>query len=265
MTGVGVFVFLVALSFVARIAARHRRLRPSRVEPPPHGRLPGSDELESAEAVLRSLALMIEARDPSTDGHCHRLAEYAVALGRRLGLSDADLVTLRRGGYFHDIGKIAVPDAILLKPGSLTPDEHARLREHPVTGERLCGDLRALDRVRPIIRWHHELLDGSGYPDGLRAHEIPILAQIIGIVDVYDALTTSRPYRTVPLSSEQACAHLLQDVHSGRRSRQLVNEFIKIIRERQEVPFLLPSSASRRSIHEGSESLERSGASSGSG
>jgi putative two-component system response regulator len=94
---------------------------------------------------------MVEARDPYTDGHCQRLAEYAARLGQRLGLPDEDLVALRRGGYFHDIGKLAIPDSILMKPGALTFEEYARLKEHPVTGERLCGDLRVLHRVRPIV------------------------------------------------------------------------------------------------------------------
>jgi putative two-component system response regulator len=236
---VGVFAFLVALSLIARFSGRFRHTEPSSLVPQARSLPACSDELESAEAVLRSLALMIEARDPSTDGHCHRLAEYAVALGRRLGLPDEDLVTLRRGGYFHDIGKIAIPDAILMKPGPLTPQEHARLREHPATGERLCGDLRALDRVRPIVRWHHELLDGSGYPDGLRGDAIPVLAQIIGIVDVYDALTSSRPYRSVALSPGQACTHLLRNVEDGRRSARLVHEFVAVIRDMQEAPVLL--------------------------
>jgi HD-GYP domain-containing protein (c-di-GMP phosphodiesterase class II) len=188
------------------------------------------DELDSAEAVLRSLALMVEARDAYTDGHCQRLADYAVRLGERLRLPHEDLVTLRRGGYFHDIGKIGIPDSILMKPGALTPEEYARLKAHPVMGERLCGDLRVLHRVRPIVRWHHELLDGSGYPDGLRGDAIPLLAQIIGIVDVFDALTTSRPYRAA-LSVDQASAHLRLDVKDGRRSAWLVNEFLATVRQ----------------------------------
>lgn len=183
-----------------------------------------TDELDTAESVLRSLALMIEVRDSYTEGHCHRLAEYAVELGTILGLSDDDLQALARGGYFHDIGKIALPDAILLKPGALTEEEFARVREHPVIGDRLCGDLRALQRVRSIVRHHHERLDGSGYPDGLAGDAIPLLAQIIGIVDVYDAMTTDRPYRTA-MTPEEALAELHHEVERGWRRADLVDAF----------------------------------------
>ena len=142
-----------------------------------------TDDLDSAEAVLRSLALMVEARDAYTQDHCERLAQYATELGEALQLPEDDLVTLARGGYFHDIGKIALPDAILLKPTDLTPEEYERVKEHPVIGDRLCGNLRVLHRVRPIVRHHHERLDGSGYPDGLSGDAVPLLAQIISIVD----------------------------------------------------------------------------------
>lgn len=183
-----------------------------------------TDDLDSAEAVLRSLALMIEVRDAYTDGHCQRLAQYATEMGTLLGLPDEDLQALARGGYFHDIGKIALPDAILLKPDALTPDEFTLVKEHPVVGDRLCGDLRALARVRSIVRHHHERLDGSGYPDGLKGDEIPLLAQIIGIVDVYDAITTTRPYRAAR-SSEEALAALAEEVERGWRRADLVDVF----------------------------------------
>ncbi len=118
-------------------------------------------DLDSAESVILSLARTIEARDSTTEGHCERLSRYAVVLGQRLGLGEEDLAALHRGGYLHDIGKIAIPDGILSKPGALTPDEYELMKQHPVIGERLCGDLRALSRVRPIVRHHHERLDGS--------------------------------------------------------------------------------------------------------
>jgi putative two-component system response regulator len=184
-----------------------------------------TDELDSAEVVLKSLALMIEARDAYTQGHCERLARYATRLGERLGLSPEELIALAKGGYFHDIGKIAIPDCILLKPGPLTPEEFEQMKEHPVIGERLCGDLRALHRVRPIVRHHHERLDGSGYPDGLQGDAVPLLAQIIGIVDVYDAITTTRPYRAA-LSRETAIAALREEVKRGWRRDDLVELFI---------------------------------------
>jgi cyclic di-GMP phosphodiesterase len=185
-----------------------------------------TDDLDSAEAVLRSLALTIEARDSYTEGHCERLAGYAVELGQRLGLSDDDLAALSRGGYFHDIGKVGIPDAILLKPGPLTAEERRTMEQHTVIGDRLCGSLRSLHRVRPIIRHHHERLDGSGYPDGLRGAQVPLLAQIIGIVDVYDALTTTRPYHEAQ-SPEVAFAELRLEVERGWRRQDLVEAFIE--------------------------------------
>ena len=184
-----------------------------------------TDELDSAEVVLKTLALMIEARDAYTQGHCERLARYATALGERIGLPESDLVALTKGGYFHDIGKIAIPDSILLKPGPLTPEEFERMKEHPVIGEKLCGDLRALHDVRPIVRHHHEHLDGSGYPDHLAGDDVPLLAQIIGIVDVYDAITTDRPYRAA-LSQAAAFTALRDEVGRGWRDGELVDVFI---------------------------------------
>jgi putative two-component system response regulator len=175
-----------------------------------------TDELDSAESVIVGLARPIEARDPYTEGHCERLARYATAVGRRLGLPDEDLAALSRGGYLHDIGKIAIPDAILAKPGPLTADEFAVMKTHAVVGERLCGTFRPLARVRPIIRHHHEKRDGSGYPDGLVGDAIPLLAQIVGVADVFDALTTDRPYKSA-LAPAAALDELRRDVSRGWR------------------------------------------------
>ena len=187
-----------------------------------------TDDLDHAEKVLLSLALTVEARDPNTGGHCQRLATYASALGTHLGLSDDEILALRRGGFFHDIGKIAMPDAILLKPGPLTPDERTKMMEHPVVGDRLCGDLRALHHVRPIVRHHHERQDGSGYPDGLRGADVPLLAQIIGVVDVFDALTSDRPYRAA-MTRDDACAVLRDEVRRGWRDAGLVEAFLSAV------------------------------------
>jgi len=184
-----------------------------------------TDEVDSAESVILSLAMTVEARDACTDGHCQRLASYGVTLGRTLGLGEEDLAALYRGGYLHDLGKIATPDAILNKPGPLTPDEFEQIKLHPVVGEQLCGNLRVLSRVRPIVRHHHERLDGSGYPDGLVGDAIPLLAQIIGIVDVYDALTTWRPYREA-YPQQVAFRHLREEVARGWRSANMVDAFI---------------------------------------
>src|SRR5690242_12490234 len=154
-----------------------------------------TDDLESAESVILGLGATIEARDPLTRGHCQRLAAYGTALGRAVGLNDRDLFALERGGFLHDIGKIAVPDRVLLKGSALSAAESKVMREHPIVGDALCAGLRSLRAVRPIVRHHHERLDGTGYPDGLRYSQVPLLAQIVGIVDVFDALTTERPYR----------------------------------------------------------------------
>jgi putative two-component system response regulator len=183
-----------------------------------------TDELDSAESVILSLALTVEARDPYTRGHCQRLAAYATLIGERIGASDEQLSALYRGGYLHDVGKIGIPDALLFKPSALTADEYDVLKRHTVIGDRLCGDLRALSLVRPIVRHHHERLDGSGYPDGLRGDEVPLLAQIISIVDEYDAITTSRPYRQA-FPPERAFDELEKDVRSGLLNPDLVEIF----------------------------------------
>src|SRR5208282_2613208 len=115
--------------------------------------------------------------------------------GQKLGLPEEEIKALRRAGIVHDIGKVAVPDSILLKPGPLSADQIEIMRKHPVVGERICAPLRTFHLVLPIIRHHHERHDGSGYPDGLRGSEIPLTAAILQLADVYDALTTDRPYR----------------------------------------------------------------------
>ena len=187
-----------------------------------------TDDLDSADAVIMSLAMTIEARDRYTEGHCRRLAAYATAFGRRLGLGDEDLAALYRGGFLHDIGKIGIPDAILLKPTTLTPTEHDTIKQHTVIGDELCGQLRSLSRVRPIVRSHHERLDGSGYPDGLRGEQIPLLAQILSIVDIYDAIRTARPYKPA-MSIDRAREELLREVDGGWRRGDLVREFLALV------------------------------------
>jgi putative two-component system response regulator len=189
-----------------------------------------TDDLDTAEGVILSLALTIEARDSSTTGHCQRLARYASRLGRHLGLDDADVSVLSRGGFLHDVGKVGIPDAILLKPGTLTRTEYNIMKQHTAIGDRLCGDLRSLRRVRPIVRHHHERLDGSGYPDGLRGDAIPLLAQIIAVADVFDALTTTRPYKPA-LAVGPACDELLQEAARGWHRADLVEAFVSLALE----------------------------------
>ena len=186
------------------------------------------DALDSAEAAFMTLALTIEARDPTTHGHCERLARHAVALGKALGLGEEDLQALNRGGFLHDVGKVGIPDAVLLKEGPLTSAEFELMKRHPDIGDSLCAPLQSLRVVRPIVRFHHERLDGSGYPLGLRGEEVPLLAQIVGIADVYDALTTHRPYRRA-LTREDAARHLRQQAGSGKFLCAHVEMFLAII------------------------------------
>ena len=185
------------------------------------------DELDSAEAAFLTLAMTIEARDPSTNGHCERLANHAVSLGTTLGLTGDDLGALHRGGYLHDVGKVGVPDAVLLKPGPLTAAEFDLMRRHTEIGDALCAPLQSLRRVRPIIRHHHERLDGSGYPDRLRGDQVPLLAQVVAIVDVYDALTTDRPYRRA-LPHDAAVRELQAGVRAGQYNARFVEAFLDL-------------------------------------
>jgi putative two-component system response regulator len=188
-----------------------------------------TDELERAEAVLFALARSIEGKDPYTGGHCERLAEYSASLGQHLGLPEDQVTALRRAGVVHDIGKIAIPDAIILKPSSLTPDEWKLMREHPVIGERICAPLKSFRLVLPIIRHHHEKFDGSGYPDGLRGDATPITARVMQIVDVYDALTTVRPYKPA-FSITDALQTMKQEVARGWWDAQIFDQFEQLVR-----------------------------------
>jgi putative two-component system response regulator len=187
-----------------------------------------TDELERAESVLFSLARSIEGKDPYTHGHCERLMNYSASLGQHLGLPEEQIVALRRAGIVHDIGKVAVPDAILLKPGKLTPEEWTLMKEHPIVGERICAPLKSFRAVLPIIRHHHEKLDGSGYPDGLCGDSIPVTARILTVVDVYDALTTERPYKKA-FSMAEALQTMKQEVARGWWDPQFFNEFERLI------------------------------------
>ncbi|MGH9826537.1 MAG: HD-GYP domain-containing protein [Blastocatellia bacterium] len=187
-----------------------------------------TDELENAEAVLFSLALAIEARDPYTHGHCARLSEFSACLGERIGLPADEITALRRAGIVHDVGKVVVPDTVLLKPGPLTPEERAVMKQHPAVGEHICSPLKSFRSVLGIIRHHHERWDGSGYPDGLRSEAIPLTARVLQIADVYDALTTQRPYRPA-LAPADAWKILQEEVNRGWWDGHLVREFRMVV------------------------------------
>jgi putative two-component system response regulator len=192
-----------------------------------------TDELENAEAVLCSLALGIEARDPYTGNHCERLARYATDFGRHLNLGEEALGALRRGGYLHDIGKVTVPDEILRKGTDLTPAEWAIMKKHPVSGESICRPLKSLRNVLPIIRHHHEHPNGTGYPDALLGSDIPLLARVLQVVDVYDALRTERPYKPSQTHT-QAEQTMLEEARAGRLDSELVHEFLLMLQAQKQ-------------------------------
>ena len=151
--------------------------------------------LDATEGVLFALARTVEARDSYTIHHAERVGRYAQAIGEAFGMRSEDNDLLYEGGVLHDLGKIAIPDAILLKPGPLNDQEFARMREHSVEGERICLSLRSVADYLPIIRHHHERVDGAGYPDHLRGSAIPLGARIVSIADAWDAMVSDRPYR----------------------------------------------------------------------
>ena len=187
-----------------------------------------TDELDNAESVIFSLALGVEARDPYTGDHCTRLAQYATDLGRYMGLDHESLVALKRGGFLHDLGKVSIPDKILRKDASLSADEWNIMREHPVIGEKICQPLRSLRNVLPIIRCHHEHWNGSGYPDGLVGKQIPLLARVLQVVDIYDALITSRPYKPA-LSPDDAKRTMEEETKGGLWDPEIVQGFFDML------------------------------------
>ena len=185
-------------------------------------------KLDNAENVIYALAKAVEAKDPYTEGHIERVGMYAVGLARIIGLSEDDQDILRKGGILHDIGKVGVKDFILNKPGKLTAEEFEQMKQHPVIGERICRSLSTTRDLLSIIRHHHEKLDGSGYPDGLKDREIPVQARIMAIVDVFDALTTDRPYRQA-LSHKRVVEILREETEKGWWDPFLTMKFIRMI------------------------------------
>ena len=193
-----------------------------------------TDELETADSVLCTLGLIVESRDPYTEGHCERLSVRAAELGRHLSMDEDSIVALKRGGYLHDLGKIAVSDEILKKGTDLSPAEWEIMKRHPITGENVCKPLRSLRLVLPIIRHHHEHSDGSGYPDGLTARQIPMLPRVLQVVDVYDALRTARSYKP-PLTHEQAAQTMREEAQRGLWDAELVAEYFSMLEQKRQV------------------------------
>jgi putative two-component system response regulator len=187
-----------------------------------------TDELERAETVLYALARSIEAKDPYTHGHCERLSQYSIKLGIKLGQAEEQLTALRRAGIVHDIGKVAVPDAVLLKPGRLNEEERVIMQQHPGVGEQICLPLKSFGHVLPIIRHHHERADGTGYPDGLKGPQIPVTAKILQIVDVFDALSTVRPYKAA-LTADEALKIMNEEVARGWWDPGIFSQFQEMV------------------------------------
>jgi putative two-component system response regulator len=183
-----------------------------------------NEDLDHAEKVLFSIARTIESRDPNTGDHCERLVTRGKEFGEFLGLSRGEVRDLMWGGYLHDIGKVGIPDAVLLKPGKLTPDEWEIMQQHVSIGEQICQPLRTMRGVVPIIRSHHERWDGSGYPDGLVGERIPLLAQIFQLIDIYDALTSERPYKRA-FTHTEALDILDEETAKGWRNPELMLKF----------------------------------------
>jgi len=186
-----------------------------------------TDRLEQTEAILFTLAKAVEHRDKTTGSHCDRLGLLSLAVGLEIGLAEDDLEALYRGGYLHDIGKVGIPDQILFKPGPLDEEEWKMMRTHPERGEEICKPLRSIERVLPIIRSHHERWDGSGYPDGLKGTEIPLLARVLQVADIYDALTNPRPYKKA-LTAAEALELMQQETARGWRDPELMRIFMNL-------------------------------------
>ena len=182
------------------------------------------DELDSAASVLFALARTLEAKSRYTQGHSERVTNYAIALAQRVGLSPIELETLRRGSLLHDIGKISTPDVILDKPARLTAAEMDIVKQHPLEGVRMIEPLRSIRDVVPFIRWHHERMDGAGYPDGIFGGSIPLAVRVLSVADVYDALASERPYRA-SLGHDECLQILRTDAARGGLDPELVDVF----------------------------------------
>ncbi|MGG6294042.1 HD domain-containing phosphohydrolase [Leptolyngbya sp. AN02str] len=190
-----------------------------------------NEDLDHAGQVLFSIARTIESRDPNTGDHCERLVSLGKAFGEFLNLSRAEIRDLMWGGYLHDIGKVGIPDNVLLKMDRLSLEEWEVMRQHVKIGERICQPLRTMRGVLPIIRHHHERWDGSGYPDGLVGNDIPYLAQVFQMIDIFDALTHERPYKPA-LSAEESLRIMAEEAEKGWRNPELMEKFAAFISDR---------------------------------
>jgi putative nucleotidyltransferase with HDIG domain len=181
--------------------------------------------------TVKALSQAIEVKDPYTQGHSMRVSEYAVELGKRLKLSYNRVENLKMAAILHDIGKIGIEESILNKPGRLTEEEFDKIKQHPENGVKIINGIAYLKKVSQIILDHHEKMDGTGYPNGKRQGQICTESAILGIVDVYDAVTSDRPYRNA-MSVDQALAIIAEG--SGKHfNPRFANEFIRMIEEKE--------------------------------
>ena len=183
------------------------------------------------QATVKALEAALDVRDQSAPGHCRRVAKLAVQLGNHMGLRLDDLIALEHGALLHDIGKLGVPDGVLMKPGPLDEDEWVTMRQHPEIGCEVVGHIDFLQNALPIIRHHHERYDGAGYPDGLAGDQIPLLARIFAVIDAFDAQTHQRPYNTI-LDLEQVLANL-QEASGTQFDPAIVDAFVAMIYEEE--------------------------------
>lgn len=187
-------------------------------------------ERDSAEAVVFALARAVEAKSPFTHGHSERVMQHCLAMAFTIGISEEERELLRKGSLLHDIGKISLPDAILNKPSQLTPEEFDLVKQHPVQGAHIVEPLVSVRDAVPLIRWHHERLDGTGYPDGLRGEEVPLLVRILSVCDVYDSLASDRPYRA-PIPHVECLKILRENALNGGLDPELVAIFSDMARD----------------------------------
>jgi HD-GYP domain-containing protein (c-di-GMP phosphodiesterase class II) len=185
----------------------------------------------SLESTVATMVRAVEVKDPYTAGHSARVQQYSVWIGEKLGLSRYELRILSHGALIHDVGKIGIPDAILLKPSLLTAEEYDRIKLHTVHGANIVAEIDLFKDCVPIVRWHHERLDGSGYPDGLSGDDIPFLTRIVAIADVFDAMTSNRSYRDM-IPVNQALETMARDVAAGKLDAIAFDALRTVVEER---------------------------------
>ena len=185
--------------------------------------------VDDLHEVVDALAAAVDAKDSYTCGHSERVAEISLAIAKEMNLSDEEQYLIHIGAHLHDVGKIGIPDAVISKPGRLTNEEFALIREHPIIGYHIVSKVKILQTVSLIVRHHHERIDGGGYPDGLAGDAIPLGARIVAVADAFDAMTTNRTYK-VSMSISEALQELV-NCSGTQFDREVVEVFVKIIKK----------------------------------